>query len=135
MYYTGDIGRMDEDGYIYVVGRIKDIIKVGGFRVSPKEIEEALLRIDEIHEVAVIGVDDPILGEAIKAFVVPGRGADLTREKIRDMLGTTLPLYKHPKHIEFVDSIPKNKSGKILRTELRKRHRASNQLPEDSKAG
>jgi len=124
LYYTGDIGRMDEDGYIYVVGRVKDIIKVGGFRVSPKEIEEALLRIDEIHDVAVVGVDDPILGEAVKALVVPRRSADLTREKIRGMLRTMLPLYKHPKYVEFIDAIPKNESGKIRRTELRERHGA-----------
>jgi acyl-CoA synthetase (AMP-forming)/AMP-acid ligase II len=120
LYYTGDIGRMDEDGCIYIVGRVKDIVKVGGFRVSPKEIEEALLRIDEIHEAVVVGVDDPILGEAIKAFIVPRRSADLTQEKVRGRLSTILPLYKQPKHIEFIDSIPKNKSGKILRTELRR---------------
>ncbi|UCE50111.1 MAG: acyl--CoA ligase [Phycisphaerales bacterium] len=123
LYYTGDIGKTDKDGYIYIVGRGKDIIKVGGFRVSTKEIEDALLRIDEIHEVAVIRVDDPILGEAIKAFVIPRQGADLTPEKIRKALKTMLPLYKQPKHIELTCSIPKNKSGKILRTELRRRHR------------
>jgi len=124
LYYTGDIGKTDKDGYIYVVGRAKDIIKVGGFRVSTKEIEDALLGISEIHEVAVVSVDDPILGEAIKAFVVPREGADLTQGKIRNALKTILPLYKQPKHIEFTNSIPKNKSGKILRTELRRRHRA-----------
>jgi len=129
LYYTGDIGRMDEDGYIYVVGRVKDIVKVGGFRVSPKEIEEALLRIDEIHEAAVIGVDDPILGEAIKALVVPRKGADLTREKIRGMLRTMLPLHKRPKYVEFIDAIPKNESGKIRRTELRERYGAVTNYP------
>ena len=68
LYYTGDLGCTDEDGYLYVVGRKRDIIKVAGFRISAKEIEEALMEIDEIHEVAVIGVEDPVLGEAIKAF-------------------------------------------------------------------
>ncbi len=124
LYHTGDIGKMDEDGYIYVVGRDKDIIKVGGFRVSTKEIEDALLKINEIHEVAAIGVEDPILGEAIRVFIVPEKNADLTEEKVRNMLRTLLPPYKQPKHIEFTNSIPKNKSGKILRTELRRRHRA-----------
>ncbi len=122
LYFTGDIGRMDEDGYIYVVGRSKDIIKVGGFRVSFKEIEDALLEINEIHEVAVVGVDDPILGEAIKAFVVFRENTDLTKENINYALKTKLPPYKQPKHIEIVDSIPKNKSGKVLRTELKRRH-------------
>jgi acyl-CoA synthetase (AMP-forming)/AMP-acid ligase II len=124
LYYTGDIGRMDKDGYIYVVGRNKDIVKVGGFRVSTKEIEDALLGIDEVHEVAVIRVDDPILGEAIKAFIVPREGADLTRKKVEKALKSMLPLYKKPKYIEFIDSIPMNKSGKYLPTELSKRHRA-----------
>ncbi|MBC8472385.1 MAG: acyl--CoA ligase [Planctomycetes bacterium] len=124
LYYTGDIGKTDKDGYIYVVGRTKDIVKVGGFRVSTREIEDALLGIDEIHEVAVISVDDSILGEAIKAFIVPREGADLTHEKIRKAIRTMLPLYKHPKYIEFIDSIPKNTSGKMLRTELIRQHRA-----------
>jgi len=131
LYYTGDIGKTDKDGYIYVVGRAKDIIKVGGFRVSTKEIEDALLGINEIHEVAVISVDDPILGEAIKASIVPREGVDLTQEKIRNALKTILPLYKQPKHIEFTNSIPKNKCGKILRTELRRRHRADISLDKD----
>ena len=131
LYYTGDIGKTDKDGYIYVVGRTKDVIKVGGFRVSTKEIEDALLGINEIHEVAIIRVDDPILGEAIKAFIVPREGADLTQEKIRKALKTMLPLYKQPKHIDFINSIPKNKSGKILWTELKRRHRAHISLDED----
>ncbi|MHC4625473.1 MAG: class I adenylate-forming enzyme family protein [Planctomycetota bacterium] len=124
LYFTGDIGKTDKDGYIYVVGRDRDITKVGGFRVSTKEIEDALLTINEVHEVAAISVDDPVLGEAIKAFIVPRRCADLTEEKIRKALRNTLPLYKHPKYVEFIDSIPKNTSGKIMRTELIRRHGA-----------
>ena len=123
LYYTGDIGKTDKDGYIYVVGRTKDIIKVGGFRVSTKEIEDALLGIDEIHEVAVIRVDDSILGEAIKAFIVPRKSGDLTLKKIRNALRTMLPLYKQPKHIDIIDSIPKNKSGKTMKTELIGQHK------------
>ena len=122
LYYTGDIGKMDEEGYLYVVGRSKDIIKAGGFRVSAKEVEEALLEIDEIHEVAVLGVDDPILGEAIKAFIVQRDNSELTTAKVNEALKTLLPAYKQPKYIEFVDSIPKGKSGKILKTELKRRH-------------
>jgi acyl-coenzyme A synthetase/AMP-(fatty) acid ligase len=122
-YYTGDIGKIDEDGYIYYVGRTKDIIKVRGFRISSKEVEDALLEINEIHEVAVIGVDDSILGEAIKAFIVLRDNAELTKENIRDALKAKLPPYKHPSHIKFVPSIPKNKSGKVLKLKLKKQHK------------
>jgi long-chain acyl-CoA synthetase len=122
LYYTGDLGVVDEDGYFYVVGRSKHVIKVGGFRVSAKEIEEALLEIDEIHEVAVIGVSDEILGEAIKAYIVLRDDVHLTKDKIKSILKNSLPVYKQPKYIEFIDSIPKNRSGKVLRTELKQRH-------------
>ena len=122
LYYTGDLGVVDEDGYFYVVGRSKDIIKVGGFRVSAKEIEEALLEVNEIHEAAIIGVNDEILGEAIKAYLVLKDGVHITQEQIRYFLKDLLPVYKQPKYIEFVDSIPKNESGKVLRTELKQRH-------------
>jgi acyl-CoA synthetase (AMP-forming)/AMP-acid ligase II len=122
LYYTGDLGIVDEDGYFYVVGRSKHVIKVGGFRVSAKEIEEALLEIDEVHEVAVIGVSDAILGEAIKAYIVLRDDVYLTQDQIRNVLRNSLPVYKQPKYIEFIDSIPKNKSGKVLRTELKQLH-------------
>jgi acyl-CoA synthetase (AMP-forming)/AMP-acid ligase II len=124
LYYTGDIGKTDEGGYVYVIGRTKDVTKVGGFRVSTKEIEDALLEINEIHEAAAISVDDPVLGEAIKAFVVLREDADLAEEGIRKTLRIMLPLYKHPKYIEITDSIPKNESGKYLKAELNRRHMA-----------
>jgi len=122
-YYTGDIGKIDKDGYIYFVGRSKDIIKVSGFRVGSKEVEDALLEIDEIHEVAVIGVDDPIQGEAIKAFIVLRDNAELTKDNIRNALKAKLSLYKHPSHIKFVTSIPKNTSGKVLKIKLKKQQK------------
>lgn len=122
LYFTGDIGRMDDEGYLYVVGRSKDIIKAGGFRISAKEVEDAMLEIDEIHEVAVVGVDDPILGEAIQAFVVPRDHAELTQARLRQRLKNLLPAYKQPTYIEFVEAIPKGKSGKILKMELKKQH-------------
>ena len=131
LYYTGDIGRMDEQGYLYVVGRSKDIIKAGGFRISAKEVEDALLEIDEIHEVAVIGVDDPILGEAIKAFIVLRDHAELTQAQIKQALKELLPVYKQPTTIEFIDSIPKGKSGKILKMELKKRHGVHHEITDD----
>lgn len=119
LYYTGDLGRTDEDGYLYIIGRKKDIIKVAGFRISAKEIEEALMEIDEIHEAAVIGVEDPVLGEAIKAFIVPRENAKLEDAKIRKDLSTVLPPHKQPKYFEYRNSLPMNKVGKILKTLLK----------------
>ncbi len=119
LYYTGDIGKMDEDGYIYIVGRSKGIIKAGGFRINAKEIEDALLEINEIQEAAVTGVEDAILGEAIKAFIITRENAGLTEEKVKNSLRTMLPSYKQPTYVQFVKSLPKNKSGKILKTALK----------------
>jgi len=119
LYYTGDLGKMDEDGFLFVVGRKKDMIKVGGERVSAKEVEETILEIDKVHEVAVIGVDDPTLGEAIKAYIVPRSKTSITNIEIMEYLRTILPSYKHPKFIEIRKSLPKNESGKILKTALK----------------
>jgi len=119
LYFTGDLGRMDEEGYFYVVGRKKDIIKVKGFRVSAKEIEEVLLEIEGIHEAAVIGVDDEVLGEAIKAFVVLKQDRELTRQAMNQHLAGRLAAFKMPKYIEICSTLPKNESGKVLKTELR----------------
>jgi acyl-CoA synthetase (AMP-forming)/AMP-acid ligase II len=125
LYYTGDLGVVDNEGYFYVVGRSKHIIKVGGFKVSVKEIEDALLEIDEIQEVVVIGVEDEILGEAIKAYIVLRDDVNLTQDQIRNALVSSLPVYKQPKYFEFIDSIPKSKSGKVLRTKLKQLHLSS----------
>ena len=100
---------------------MKDIIKVKGFRVGAKEIEEIMLEMNEIHEIAVIGVDDPILGEAIKAFIVPRKGLKIEEKTIINFLKNRLPAYKLPKYIEFRDSLPKNKSGKILKNRLKEK--------------
>ncbi|HGY56245.1 MAG TPA: AMP-dependent synthetase [Caldithrix abyssi] len=119
LYFTGDLGREDEDGFIFVVGRSKDIIKAGGERISAKEIEEKLLEINEVHETAVIGVDDPVLGEAIKAFIVTRDGAEVDEEYIRTSLRKKLPPFKQPKYIEFRRDLPKNNSGKIMKAVLK----------------
>ena len=118
LYYTGDLGKQDDDGYIFIVGRKKDIIKVKGFRVSSKEIEEKILEMDNIIEAAVIGVPDAVLGEAVKAFVVTSDGCKITQNEILSYLKPHLSTYKLPKHIEFRNVLPKNKSGKIMKTEL-----------------
>ncbi len=119
MYFTGDLGKQDEEGFFYVVGRSKDIIKVKGFRVGAKEIEEAILEINEVHETAVIGVDDPILGEAVMALIIPKEKDWSDSEKVLQYLKKKLPSLKLPKYIEFRDSFPKNESGKILKTKLK----------------
>ena len=120
LYFTGDLGRMDEEGYIYVVGRKKDMIKVGANRISPKEIEEKLLENSQIHEIAVIGVEDEILGEAIKAFIVLKNSNDSHgHDEILSYCKKKLPPYKVPKYIEIVNSLPKNSSGKILKQKLK----------------
>ena len=117
-YYTGDLGYEDEDGYIFLTGRSRDIIKVGGNRVSSKEIEDAVLEIPGVLETAVIGVPDDILGEAIKVFVVCCNPV-VTEDALRGRLQRSLPAFKHPKWVQFCDSLPKNQSGKILKTALR----------------
>jgi acyl-CoA synthetase (AMP-forming)/AMP-acid ligase II len=120
LYFTGDLGRMDEEGYIYIVGRKKDMIKVGANRISPKEIEEKLLENSKIHEIAVLGVEDEILGEAIKAFVVlRNSNNNYRQDEILSYCKKRLPPYKIPKYIEIVNSLPKNSSGKILKQRLR----------------
>jgi long-chain acyl-CoA synthetase len=117
-YYTGDLGYEDQDGYIFLTGRARDIIKAGGNRVSSKEIEDALLEIPGVVEAAVIGVPDEILGEAIKAFVVRCNST-LTEEEVKSHVQRKLPVFKHPKWVQFCDNLPKNQSGKILKTVLR----------------
>lgn len=119
MYFTGDLGKQDNEGFFYVVGRSKDIIKVKGFRVGAKEIEEAILEINEVHETAVIGVDDPVLGEAVIALIIPKEKNWSDSEKIMQYLKGKLPPLKLPKYIEFRESFPKNESGKILKTKLK----------------
>ncbi len=118
LYFTGDLAKQDEDGYFFIVGRKKDIIKVKGFRVSAKEIEERILELEGVIETAVIGVDDPVLGEAVKAFVVPRDDTNLSSQDVLAHLKPHLSTYKLPKHIEFRESLPKNKSGKIMKTDL-----------------
>jgi long-chain acyl-CoA synthetase len=129
LYFTGDLGRADEEGYLYAVGRAKEILKPGGFRVSALEVENAALENAGIHEVAAIGVEDPILGEAIALFVVPREGADLTEDMVRKHLREKLPLFKQPKFIEFRSQLPKNGAGKITKTVLRQEEEAMKRSP------
>lgn len=121
LYYTGDIGREDEDGYLYVTGRTKEMMKVKGNRVSAKEIEDALLGVGDVQEAAVVSVPDEILGEAPWAYVVPRKGHILQEDNLRAALLGSLAAYKIPKEIIVTDMLPKNESGKILKQMLKGR--------------
>lgn len=116
-YFTGDLGFADEDGYMFLTGRGRDMIKTGGNRVSAKEIEDVVSSIPGVLETAVIGVADEILGEAIKVFLVPA-SAELTEECVKKELRQRLPLFKYPKWVEFRSCLPKNQAGKILKSVL-----------------
>ncbi len=117
--YTGDVARMDEDGYFYIVQRKKDMIIVSGFNVYPNEVEEVLFTHPSILEAAVIGVPDEYRGEAVKAFIVLKPGSTTTADEILEFCRANLAKYKVPTLIEFRESLPKSAVGKILRRELR----------------
>lgn len=117
--YTGDLARQDEDGYFYIVDRKKDLIIVGGFNVYPREVEEVLFAHPAISEAAVIGVPDPDFGEEVQAFVVLKEGAQVTEEQLKQFCTQKLAKYKVPAVIEFLDELPKNTTGKILRRSLK----------------
>jgi long-chain acyl-CoA synthetase len=123
--HTGDVAVMDADGYFRIVDRKKDMILVSGFNVYPNEVEDAIAQMDEVLEVAVIGVPDEKSGEAVRAYVVP-LADGLTEEQVRAHCRRLLTDYKVPKAIEFRRELPKTPIGKILRKELRAEHRAKN---------
>ncbi|HHY94441.1 MAG TPA: long-chain fatty acid--CoA ligase [Firmicutes bacterium] len=116
---TGDLGRMDEDGYVYVVDRKKDLVIVSGFNVYPREIEDVLLSHPRIGEAAVIGIPDPVKGEVVKAFVVPREGEKIEKAEILDFLKPRLARYKLPQVIEFAETLPRTPSGKVLKRLLK----------------
>ena len=117
--HTGDLGRIDDDGYLYLVGRRGDMIIRGGENVYPQEVENRLLEHPRIADAAVIGVPDRLLGETIKAFVVPADPADPPgREELRAFARAALAGFKVPAQWEFVPSLPRNATGKLLRRQL-----------------
>jgi long-chain acyl-CoA synthetase len=121
--HTGDLGRLDEAGYLTLVDRSKDLIISGGSNIYPREVEEALLRHPAVAEVAVIGVPDADWGESVLAVVVARAGQSLTREQLDDFLLGELARFKRPRHYEFTSELPKNATGKVLKRELRERLR------------
>jgi len=117
--HTGDIGQADEDGYIYIVDRKKDMIIAGGFNIYPREVDEVLYGHPKIAEAVTVGVPHEYRGETVKAFVVAKSGATLTAEEVTEFCRTKLAAYKVPKVVEFRESLPKSAVGKILRKILR----------------
>ncbi|HYW79433.1 MAG TPA: AMP-binding protein, partial [Thermoguttaceae bacterium] len=117
--YTGDMARVDKDGYLYIVERARDFIKSLGNRVSPKEIEEIIAQIPEVVEVAVVGRPHEVFGEALKAFVVATSSDRLTAEQIRTHCLKQLPNYKIPEQIEFLARLPKTAAGKVAKERLK----------------
>ena len=117
--YTGDLFKMDEEGYLYFVGRKDDLIKTRGERVSPKEVENTLHEIEGVAEASVVGIPDEILGSAIKAFIVPTNGSTLTEKDILKYCSENLESFAVPKYIAFIDSFPKTSSGKIDKKSLK----------------
>jgi len=120
--HTGDLARQDEDGYLYLVDRKKDLIVSGGINIYPREIEEVLYAHPKILEAAVIGVADPIWGEAVKAVVVLKPGEEMEEKEVIDFCQERLASFKKPRSVVFVSSLPKNPSGKILKSELRQKY-------------
>jgi long-chain acyl-CoA synthetase len=121
--YTGDIAKMDEDGYFYIVDRKKELIKPGGFQVWPREVEEVLSVHPQVLEVGVAGIPDPYRGETVKAWVVLKPGEEASEEELRGWAKENLAAYKVPTTIEFRDELPKTTVGKILRRELVRQHK------------
>ncbi|RBW68173.1 AMP-binding protein [Bacillus taeanensis] len=117
--FTGDMGYMDENGYFYIVDRMKDMIIAGGFNIFPREVEEVLYEHPSVKEAAVIGVSDEYRGETVKAFIVKKEGKEVTDEELDAFCRTKLAAYKVPKLYEYRDEMPKTMIGKILKRELK----------------
>jgi acyl-CoA synthetase (AMP-forming)/AMP-acid ligase II len=117
--YTGDLFRMDEEGYLYFVSRKDDIIKSRGEKIAPKEIEHVIYELPQVLEAAVLGVPDDILGEAIKACIVLKEGMPLTEREALKHCSRRLESFMVPKYIEFLSELPKTTSGKITKIDLR----------------
>ncbi|MDQ3749536.1 MAG: AMP-binding protein, partial [Acidobacteriota bacterium] len=118
-FYSGDIGRFDADGFLYIADRVKDMILRGGFNVYPRELEEVLMTHEAVSLCAVIGVPHEEYGEEIKAFVVLKQGAALTESELVEWSKERMANYKYPRIIEFRETLPMTATGKILKRELR----------------
>jgi long-chain acyl-CoA synthetase len=123
--YTGDIARMDEDGYFYIVDRKKELIKPGGYQVWPREVEEVIMKHPKVMDVGVAGVPDPYRGETVKAWIVLKPDQTATDEEIKEFCKKEMAPFKVPTQVEFRNELPKTTVGKILRRELVRQHNES----------
>jgi len=117
--HSGDVGRMDEDGYVYIVDRVKDMINVAGFKVWPAEVEQYLYRMPQVHECAVYGVPDPLKGEQVAVAVVARPGSGLTADQVIAHCRDNIAAYKVPARVDVVTELPKSATGKLLKRVLR----------------
>lgn len=124
--WTGDMGRMDEDGYVTMQDRSKDMIISGGSNIYPREVEEALLSHENVHEVAVVGQPHEEWGEVVVAFVVTMPATDVDPGALDALCLDRIARFKRPKAYRFIEALPKNNYGKVLKTELRQILRGEN---------
>jgi long-chain acyl-CoA synthetase len=117
-FHSGDLARIDEDGYFFIVDRKKDMIIRGGYNVYPRELEEILYQHPAVLEAAVIGVPDESWGEEVGAAVVLKDGADTSEKELREHVKAEVAAYKYPRRLWFVDALPKGPTGKILKREI-----------------
>lgn len=116
--HTGDMAKMDADGFFSIVDRMKEMINASGFKVFPRDVEEVLFEHPQVKEAAVIGVPDPYRGETVKAFIVPVEGAAITEKELEGWCRAKLAAFKIPRQIEFRAELPKTMVGKVLRRKL-----------------
>jgi long-chain acyl-CoA synthetase len=119
-FKTGDIGRFDEDGFLYIVDRKKDMVLSGGYNIYSKEVEQVLLQHKGVADAAVVGVPDDVYGEAIAAFIEPEADVILAADELIRWCASGLASYKKPKHVVFLPELPRNSTGKVIKSELRK---------------
>ncbi len=117
-FYTGDMAKVDDEGYFFIVDRKKELIIRGGYNVYPREVEEVLYEHPAVLEAAVIGVEDPKMGEEVGAAVVVKDGEELSEEDVKSHVKRAVASYKYPRKVWFVDELPKGPTGKILKREI-----------------
>jgi long-chain acyl-CoA synthetase len=122
-FLTGDIGKIDEDGYFFITGRKKDMIDVSGLKVYPREVEEIILEHPAVKEVAIVGVPHKIRGETVKAFIVLRDDETASSEEIIEFCRGRMARFKIPRLVQFIDELPKSAIGKVLHRELREQER------------
>jgi len=133
-FHTGDLARVDDDGYFFIVDRKKDVIIRGGYNVYPRELEEILYQHRAVREAAVIGIPHDLYGEEIGAAVALEEGATATPEELRAYVKERVAAYKYPRHIWLVDELPKGPTGKILKRQIERPRDPSGEAPTEHTA-